>query len=65
MKKIAATSLGLLSISATSAMAHPGNHAFSVAASLFHLLTEPDHLAMMAVTAAIGYGLWRWRKLRA
>jgi hypothetical protein len=65
MKKIAALSLGLLSFSATSVFAHPGEHAFSFAASLYHLMTEPDHLAMMAAAAAVAFGFWRWRKTRA
>lgn len=65
MKKIVALSLGLLSISATSALAHPGVHDFSFAGDLFHLFTEPDHLAMMAGGAALCYGFWRWRKARA
>lgn len=65
MNKIIAFSTGLLTISATSALAHPGTHDFSFTASLFHLLTEPDHLAMMAVAAAAAFGIWRWRKARA
>jgi hydrogenase/urease accessory protein HupE len=65
MKKVVALSLGLLTISATSALAHPGDHAFSFVGSMFHLFTEPDHLAMMAGVAALGYGFWRWRKTRA
>jgi hydrogenase/urease accessory protein HupE len=65
MKKIAAMSLGLLAVSATSALAHNGVHDFSFAGSMFHLVTEPDHLAMMGFTVAIGYALWRWHKSRA
>lgn len=37
------------------AFAHPGDHAQR---GFFHLLTEPDHLAMLALgTAAVIYGL--------
>jgi hydrogenase/urease accessory protein HupE len=65
MKKIAVLSLGLLSLSATSALAHPGAHDFSFVGSLFHLFTEADHLAMMTAAAACAYAIWRWRKIRA
>jgi hydrogenase/urease accessory protein HupE len=65
MKKIIVTSAGLLSISATSALAHPGPHDFSFLGSLYHLVTEPDHLAMMAGAALIAVALWSWRKSRA
>lgn len=34
----------------TAAVAHPGDHSH---AGLLHLLTEPDHLAMMAGAAAV------------
>jgi hydrogenase/urease accessory protein HupE len=42
-----------LAMSAAPAFAHPGDHAFSITQSFLHLLTEPDHLAMLAV-AAVG-----------
>lgn len=35
---------------ATPAFAHPGDHA---QANLLHMLTEPDHLAMLALGAAV------------
>jgi hydrogenase/urease accessory protein HupE len=31
------------------ALAHPGEHAFTLLNSVAHVLTEPDHLAMIAV----------------
>jgi hydrogenase/urease accessory protein HupE len=65
MKRVITLSLAVLSVSATAAMAHNGVHDFSFAGSLFHLISEPDHLAMMGFTAAIGYALWRWHKSRA
>ena len=39
-----------LTLMATPALAHPGDHG---AASLMHLLTEPDHLAMIALAVAV------------
>jgi hypothetical protein len=52
MKKILTTAIATLGFSST-AFAHPGEHAFNVANSLIHLLTEPDHLAMLALGAAV------------
>ena len=48
---------GFTTFSSGAAFAHPGKHAFTVAASLYHLLTEPDHLAMMAGAAIIAAAL--------
>ena len=39
-----------LTLMATPALAHPGDHG---AVRLLHLLTEPDHLAMIALAAAV------------
>lgn len=39
-----------LTLMATPALAHPGDHG---AAGLMHLLTEPDHLAMIALAVAV------------
>ena len=47
-----------------SALAHPGEHAFSIINSFTHLLTAPDHLAMMAVAAAAAFGVWRWSRAK-
>ena len=42
----------------SAALAHPGDHH---GVSLAHLLTEPDHLAMItAVVAVLGYAVYRW-----
>lgn len=40
----------------TAALAHPGDHAH---AGLMHLLTEPDHLAMIAGAAVVVFAAWR------
>lgn len=63
MKRTLSTLLALAA-STGSALAHPGEHGFSVIGSLAHLLTEPDHLAMMAMVAAAGYGVWRRGKAK-
>lgn len=49
----------VLSLFATTAQAHPGHGI----ADLWHLLTEPDHLALLLLPAAIAAGLW-WRSRR-
>ena len=57
MKKIVIAT-GILTATSGAALAHPGDHHFSVVNSLIHLLTEPDHMAMMAtvfVVAAAAY----------
>ena len=58
MKKILIAT-GITAASSSAALAHPGEHAFTIATSLYHLATEPDHLAMMAgamiVAAAVVY----------
>lgn len=44
----------------SAALAHPGDHH---ATGLLHLLTEPDHLAMIAaVVAVLCYALYRWAR---
>lgn len=46
------------------AWAHPGEHHDSLFATLVHLLTEPDHLAMAAaaiIVGALGAGVLRRR----
>ncbi|MES2540553.1 MAG: hypothetical protein V4583_08205 [Pseudomonadota bacterium] len=44
----------------SAALAHPGDHH---ATGLVHLLTEPDHLAMIAVVVGVlGYALHRWAR---
>jgi MYXO-CTERM domain-containing protein len=56
MQRAAAVVLVLLS---TFAHAHPGH----AVADLWHLLTEPDHLAMFLLPLAAAAGLW-WRSRR-
>jgi hypothetical protein len=61
VKKISLSVLAL-GFSGGVAMAHPGDHVFSAAGTVVHLLTEPDHLAMAAAAALAAFLLWRWRK---
>lgn len=61
MKRILTSTLILASLSG-SAMAHPGEHGFSIVGSLVHLLSEPDHLAMLAGTIVVAFLAWRWGK---
>ena len=43
----------------TLALAHPGDHStMTFAQGMRHLLTEPDHLAMMAALAVVAVGGW-------
>jgi hydrogenase/urease accessory protein HupE len=56
MKRI----LPALTLLPSAALAHPGDHH---ATGLLHLLTEPDHLAMItAVVAVLGYAIYRWAR---
>jgi hydrogenase/urease accessory protein HupE len=48
MKRLAILPALLL---ATPALAHPGHATGGLAAEFWHWFTEPDHLAIMAVTA--------------
>lgn len=61
IKRILTSTLILASLGG-SAMAHPGEHAFSIAGSLAHLLSEPDHLAMLAGAIVVAFLAWRWSK---
>lgn len=61
MKRILTSTLILAGLSG-SAMAHPGEHGFSILGSFAHLLSEPDHLAMLAGTVAIAVIAWRWSR---
>lgn len=53
----------LLIITPISALAHPGEHHHGLPATIIHLLTEPDHLAMAAIAIAIG--VWGARRMSA
>ena len=49
-----------LTLLPSAALAHPGDHRTS---NLWHLLTEPDHLAMIGLAVAVlGYALYRWSR---
>ena len=61
MKKIIIAT-GILAATSGAALAHPGDHAFSMINSLIHLLTEPDHLAM--VVAAVGVAAFAFYKFK-
>ena len=51
MKRLLTLSL----LTPTAALAHPGDHGTS---SILHLLTEPDHLALLAViVAAVAFAI--------
>lgn len=50
----------ILTLLPAAAQAHPGDHQ---ASGLLHLVTEPDHLAIIAaVVAVLGYGLYKWAR---
>lgn len=54
--------LPLLLLAPTAAFAHPGDHSFSAA---IHFLTEPDHLAALALAlAVVVFGYFRLRGRR-
>ena len=46
------------------ALAHPGDHHEGILATLHHLFTEPDHLAMMAIVIGVGIPVLRHRSAR-
>lgn len=46
----------------TAALAHVGDHSQGFWATLTHLLTQPDHIAMALGALALGYVLIRARK---
>jgi hydrogenase/urease accessory protein HupE len=51
--------------SAGLALAHPLGHDFPVLQSLFHVLTEPDHLALICAVVAVAVFLFVRMKRRA
>jgi hydrogenase/urease accessory protein HupE len=57
MKKISIAAAAFLAM-ATTAQADPGAHHMPFVQTLFHLLTEPDHLAMIAGAAALAIFLY-------
>lgn len=49
----------LLALIPSAALAHPGDHS---SAKILHLLTEPDHAAMIALGGAVlAYGIFKLR----
>jgi hypothetical protein len=40
------------------AVAHPDDHSFDALSSLSHLLTQPDHLAMLGLAVIVAAGTW-------
>jgi hydrogenase/urease accessory protein HupE len=55
-----------IALQAGTAWAHPGDHGHDFLHALMHMLTEPDHLAGIAIVILIAaFGLRRWRKAAA
>lgn len=51
--------IALFALAPAAVLAHPGDHH---APGLLHLVTEPDHLAMIALGAlGVGYTLYKLR----
>jgi len=51
------------SLFATLAYAHPGEHHGGLLAGLLHLVSEPDHLALLLLAVAVGLsGAVAWRR---
>jgi hydrogenase/urease accessory protein HupE len=48
MKKLIIATVALAA-STSAALAHPGEHVMSLINTVVHLMTEPDHLAMIVV----------------
>jgi hydrogenase/urease accessory protein HupE len=63
MSRLTVLSLVVLS---TPALAHTGEHHGNLFTTLFHLLSEPDHLALAAIAVGAGvFGFRAWRRARA
>jgi hydrogenase/urease accessory protein HupE len=54
-----------LVVTTDGALAHPGEHVLGALQGLVHLLTEPDHLALIGVAAVLAYATWAWRKSKS
>jgi hydrogenase/urease accessory protein HupE len=63
IRPIPAAAALLASVAPLTALAHPGPHQST--SGLLHLLTEPDHLALLAGVVALGYWLIRRTQRRA
>ena len=46
--------LMLIAVTAQPALAHPGEHHANIVASLWHFLTQHDHLAFAAIMLIVG-----------
>ena len=46
----------LLSLAALPAFAHPGEHHQGMLATLWHLVSQPDHLALIGIAVIAGAG---------
>jgi hydrogenase/urease accessory protein HupE len=57
----------LILLASPLALAHPGEHHMGLLAGLLHLLSEPDHLALLLIALVIGVsaGLFYRRRERA
>lgn len=55
--------LAIATLAATAAWAHPNHAEAGATTTLFHLLTQPDHL--LAIVSAIGVGAWAIARSRA
>jgi hydrogenase/urease accessory protein HupE len=54
-----------LAILATPAMAHPADHSFDFLQSIAHLLTQPDHLALLGAAAVGAVAVFKFRTRKA
>jgi hydrogenase/urease accessory protein HupE len=64
MTKTISLSALVLAGTASNALAH-GDHSGNTLQALTHLLTEPDHLAMLSVAVVVGFGLYRLARHKA
>lgn len=47
----------------TMAVAHPGDHNLGgFLPSLTHAVSQPDHILIALISAALGYGVFRWAR---
>ena len=49
----------LLALVALPALAHPGEHHAALLSTLWHLFSEPDHLALIGIVLLVGIGAAR------
>lgn len=58
MTKMISLSTMALGFSTTAALAH-GDHGGDLAHVVYHLLSEPDHLAMLSVVAGVAFMIFK------